>query len=81
MKHSANLQRKFNDKIFCKAVAKVLLKTKLAGITLDEVQIEEHILEQLQLVKINNAHQIQSQQLGNNTPNSETVAMSQRTKF
>lgn len=76
---SADLQRERDEEIRCEAVAKVLLETKLAGITLDEVQMEERVLEQVRLVKINDAHQIQSQQSGNNPPISE-AATSTRTK-
>ncbi|PLW19332.1 hypothetical protein PCASD_15231 [Puccinia coronata f. sp. avenae] len=60
-KTSADLRRERDEEIRCEAVAKVLMETKLSGMILDEVQMEERVLEQVRLVKTNDAQQSQIQ--------------------
>ncbi|POW05424.1 hypothetical protein PSHT_10743 [Puccinia striiformis] len=56
-KSSADLLRERDEEIRCEIVAKVLMETKLSGITLDEGEMEERVLQQVRLVKLNDAHQ------------------------
>ncbi|KAH9468473.1 hypothetical protein MJO28_004778 [Puccinia striiformis f. sp. tritici] len=56
-KSPADLLRERDEEIRCEIVAKVLMETKLSGITLDEGEMEERVLQQVRLVKLNDAHQ------------------------
>lgn len=56
---SAELRHEHDEEIRCEIVAKILMETKLSGITLDENQMEERVLEQLRLAKSKDAIRLQ----------------------
>ncbi|WAR57841.1 hypothetical protein PtB15_5B71 [Puccinia triticina] len=60
-KSPADLLRERDEEIRCEIVAKVLMETKLSGISLEEGEMEERVLEEVRLAKLNEAHEFQTQ--------------------